>query len=578
MFKSPHRIPGRLLAALLLCSLAALPAAAAERYLRVAYFVPADRQPAERYTERLQRLLEDIRRYYREEMQANGHPPLTFELDKDARGRLRIHEIRGKEGAAAYPRHAEAKVAEETRQALARQGLNMDDEAVIVFQRLMEWKDGKIVETGPYKGGGSGGRGIAYVYDDAHLDAALLTSDEPAGYCLVKHCTWGEFNNLYIGGIAHELGHLFGLPHLAETRAQRERYGLSLMGAGNRAYRCNLRGVAPTSFLAPASALALIRQPLFRQAANVSGVGNFRLSRLNFRNTREGLRITGQVVGPTPALGIVARNDDQAIADDYDAVGWSTQVAGDGGFELLVGDLAAGRYQLTLTVVGDDGRFRHARFDYGVDKQRGADLAALQQAALLAEAGAAFAEGDRPRLRELLADPRAASPGDAQAKTSHLLRLLDNPPTVDIQRLGAEQKSVDLARLTFSQARTGYGPPLRDQVLQEGGLPALLEVGRQFYPSGLYAHAPALHEVAVNGEWRRLRTGYGLQDGHNGSVVFVVRGDGRELFRSPPVRDHEPRFLEVDLAGVKSLQLLTENAGDGNAGDWGVWLRPTLER
>lgn len=70
----------------------------------------------------------------------------------------------------------------------------------------------------------------------------------------------------------------------------------------------------------------------------------------------------------------------------------------------------------------------------------------------------------------------------------------------------------------------------------------------------------------------------GLQDGHKGSAVFVVRGDGRELYRSPRVEAGQLLVLDVDVAGVASLELATENAGDGNNGDWAVWAEPELAR
>ena len=67
-----------------------------------------------------------------------------------------------------------------------------------------------------------------------------------------------------------------------------------------------------------------------------------------------------------------------------------------------------------------------------------------------------------------------------------------------------------------------------------------------------------------------LPQAYGLQDGHPGSVVFVVRGDDKELFRSPLVKDRVLRKLDVDVRGVKLLELSVEDGGDGNHGDWGV--------
>ena len=59
-------------------------------------------------------------------------------------------------------------------------------------------------------------------------------------------------------------------------------------------------------------------------------------------------------------------------------------------------------------------------------------------------------------------------------------------------------------------------------------------------------------------------------------VVFVVRADGKELFRSPLIRDRRLHKLDLDVAGVKILELQTAPGPDGPNSDWGVWIDPTL--
>jgi hypothetical protein len=120
--------------------------------------------------------------------------------------------------------------------------------------------------------------------------------------------------------------------------------------------------------------------------------------------------------------------------------------------------------------------------------------------------------------------------------------------------------------------------PLRDQVLAEGGSTCFLQVGGEFYESGLYAHAPSKYGLELHQAWKRFTGGYGLQDGHDGSVVFVVRGDGRELFRSKRITDHDLHSIDLDIAGINRLELVVDDAGDGPTNDWGVWITPFLGR
>ena len=40
----------------------------------------------------------------------------------------------------------------------------------------------------------------------------------------------------------------------------------------------------------------------------------------------------------------------------------------------------------------------------------------------------------------------------------------------------------------------------------------------------------------------------------------------------------EIRFKKLDVSDVEKLELITEDAGDGWANDWGLWLDPQLVR
>jgi hypothetical protein len=166
---------------------------------------------------------------------------------------------------------------------------------------------------------------------------------------------------------------------------------------------------------------------------------------------------------------------------------------------------------------------------------------------------------------------------DVRGKASHLLRLLDAGPPRALSELSAKNGWVSITGARFRSASTGWATPLRDQVPVEKPGQCFLQVGGKFFEHGLFAHAPAKHELELEGKWARFRSAFGLQDGHPGSVVFVVRGDGKELFRSPLVKDQALRKLDVDVQGVNLLELSVEDGGDGNNGDWGLWIWPQLQ-
>ena len=120
--------------------------------------------------------------------------------------------------------------------------------------------------------------------------------------------------------------------------------------------------------------------------------------------------------------------------------------------------------------------------------------------------------------------------------------------------------------------------PLRGLVYEHEFLEnEFIRVGGQRFESGLYAHAVSSYKFNLGGNWKTFKSGYGIQDKMPGSVVFVVLGDGKELFRSPLIRDHTLRRLEVNVTGVKILELIVEDNGNHNY-DWAVWIEPALER
>jgi NPCBM/NEW2 domain len=87
-----------------------------------------------------------------------------------------------------------------------------------------------------------------------------------------------------------------------------------------------------------------------------------------------------------------------------------------------------------------------------------------------------------------------------------------------------------------------------------------LQLGGRFYDKGLYAHSPSRYAFPVARKWKTFRSTVGLRDGAfaQGSAVFIVLGDGRELYRSAALRAGSQATLSVDIASVTQLELRTE--------------------
>lgn len=546
--------------------------------LVLAYFIPAGCQPIPGYVERLDRIMTEVQRFYREGMQAAGHGPMTFDLERDGAGKLVVHTIEARHPQQIYGRNSSSAVREEVNSALVGKGLNVDARTLVIFQVLLQWQEGKAVEVGPYVGGGSHFSGTAWVYDDALLDPEKLSSTEPGGYYM-RPVSVGQFNTHYIGGVAHELGHALGLPHVAAAKPERRH---SLMGDGNHTYGQELRGQGPGTYLHPASAMLLARcKPFAGDLPGARQRSNAELVELQARFRDGELLLEGKVESSPAAFGLVAYNDRTSIASDYDATGWVSSVDADGRFSLAIGDLQAGDYELRLQVCHTNGATSTSAFHYRVDPDRVPDLAPFSGSfVVLNRAVKAYVARSRQEAATLLEqlDQAPSAPPTARRKAAHLRRLLQPGKAESLGQVPPNQPRVHVSQVEFANASVGWGSPLRDQVLAEAGGTCFLQVGGEFFERGLFAHAPSKYVLETAGAWKSLTSGFGLQDGHGGSVHFVVRGDDRELFRSPRVTGHKIQRLDLDIASIKRLELIVEDAGDGPGSDWGVWLEPVLSR
>ncbi|MBN8527510.1 MAG: NPCBM/NEW2 domain-containing protein, partial [Planctomycetes bacterium] len=181
------------------------------------------------------------------------------------------------------------------------------------------------------------------------------------------------------------------------------------------------------------------------------------------------------------------------------------------------------------------------------------------------------------------ADPAASpvpvsAPAAPAASTQPMRQRLAGLSPVETQVIPAGRQ--DGARWGFGIGRFG-----------SEGLPIVVQ-GRSF-PDGLAAHPPGdatpsrlVYDLA--GGWTRLTGQAAINDtsdfvvqgrrGNHSPLNFVVRGDGRELWRSQPINTFDPpQPFDVAVAGVRSLELRVEIDGVFHCCQ-AVWLDPELSR
>lgn len=148
----------------------------------------------------------------------------------------------------------------------------------------------------------------------------------------------------------------------------------------------------------------------------------------------------------------------------------------------------------------------------------------------------------------------------------------DAPSKVVILPLGDARPDV---------AEVGWLKPAANRIPLNAEIQSPLIDSGKIYATGLYAHSPSRYVYNLGGKWQRLRGEAGLHTAFQGKafgVIFLINADGKEVFRSSKIRATEHARYDIDVTGVKTLELCVEKAADRNGGNWGLWLEPTLMR
>src|SRR4029077_8336799 len=107
-------------------------------------------------------------------------------------------------------------VKDECQSALHAAGISFDRETILIFCHLATYDDKARTfrHHSPYFGSWSQQSGLCFAADWATQDLDNLTRKEPmrtdAEYGAMP---MGKLTTIFVGGIAHELGHAFALPH-----------------------------------------------------------------------------------------------------------------------------------------------------------------------------------------------------------------------------------------------------------------------------------------------------------------------------------------------------------------------------
>lgn len=580
--------------------------AASPKVLHVVYYTPADRAPESDYEVRLDAIMEDISAFYRDGMKRCGFGPETFAMERDSAGKLVIHLVKGRRAESEFTvwkgrnnsgtgsLESGPKVAEEIKPSLSAAGISLDHKTVLIFCNLANWDPGARTfrHHSPYFGQSGDGWGRCFAADSVILNLDDISRKEPIlDDQEFGKMSLGKFNTIFIGGIAHELGHAFLLPHCGE-RVDEKPLGISIMGAGNHTYREERRGEGPGSFLTMASAMRLASHPIFSGAEKGWGEAatltqcevtvTTNLTRADLAARHSALRIEGTVLGSPPVYGVIAYFDSLHDGGYFSPTATSVPDA-QGHFAIEISDLAPcsdGRVRIEFCHV--NGAISTRRQGFAVAADGSVDLSQWQQREALQPLGDAVAQKDLPKAQAALAAlENGSAPKPELAIARSLVATLKGGPKVTPAAVSSEISQLFLGNAKAEEEKVGWLSPAQNHVPADSLIQSPFLDSGKLYATGLYAHAPSRYVFDLGGKWKTLQGEAGLHSfvrPYAPGVVFVIKADGREVYRSGAVKRSRHVNYSIDVAGVKQLELTVEKANDGNRGNWGLWLDPQLTR
>ena len=569
------------------------------KVLRVVYFTPKDKAPAKDYQKRWNAILKDFESFFAVEMKRNGFGNKTISLEKEGEN-IKLHVVQGKSNDdGTYSYKSGGLIRKEVKEALAAKGIDMAQETVLIVNNLSKVEKDKVTIYSPFYGQGANQKyGVCHAMDCELLSVEGLR-DSKTKIMVKEHgdfkpFTMAKFNTTYIGGTIHELGHGLSLPHNKATSHEKH-LGTALMGSGNYTYRKEWLNEGKGTFLTFAHALRLATHPLFsgsQKDREREIEAHYSKLKIEYKDNK--IHIKGALESNIPACGILAYNDAKGrskifqVNNDYDAKPWTSAINEKGEFSIAISDLAKGMFQIRLVAVFNNGATKVEKFHYFSEKKDSPDLKRANQELssyfrnrIMKPVLLKYASGDKSSAAKMAREVlKAQESKDILERLNYLIELCENPKSLkNLEQVPAETKKVFLSDYKWASAKVGWRRPIANQYRIQNNRDSnvFLEIKGQFYKKGFYAHSPSNYTYELAGKWKELSTSFGFRDGGNNNAYFIIKGDGKVLYKSPETEPEKVYSKTVNVEGVKKLELIVEPV-ETNSSSWTIWVNPELSR
>jgi len=118
-----------------------------------------------------------------------------------------------------------------------------------------------------------------------------------------------------------------------------------------------------------------------------------------------------------------------------------------------------------------------------------------------------------------------------------------------------------------------WGEPKMGKTVENNAM----RIDRRFFEFGIGSHANSKLTWSLNGAYKKFHSYIGLDDESacGNGAIFVVKGDGNQLYRSKVLVSREIDSVSVDISGVNILELEALDNGDKDCdhANWaGAWM------
>lgn len=150
----------------------------------------------------------------------------------------------------------------------------------------------------------------------------------------------------------------------------------------------------------------------------------------------------------------------------------------------------------------------------------------------------------------------------------------------------ARADEISLKQLNLDPIQQDWGEPHANKSVSGHAL----SIGGKTFDNGVGTHADSLWIINLHGTADRFTAKAGVDDEvadrvkaagpntHEGSVRFTVLGDGKTLFHSKRVNVGDvPVPIDVDLKGIKLLELKVSTVGSNNTDDHADWVNAAIQ-